>query len=82
MQSMLMGNFTLFPFLLKYRNNTILGAEAISYISDRCTFSKIHSRTSRRIYRLALLLFSPETLSLSSKSGSFLNVLRMTILRS
>ena len=28
MQSMLMGNFSLFPFLLKYQNNAILGAEA------------------------------------------------------
>ena len=26
--SILMGNFSLFPFLLKYRNNAILGTEA------------------------------------------------------
>ena len=34
-----------------------------SYFSYRLTFSNIHSRTSHRIYRLALPLFSPETLS-------------------
>ena len=33
-----------------------------SYFSDRLTFSNIRSRTSRRIYRLALPLVSPETL--------------------
>ena len=27
-ESVLMGNFSLFPFILKYRNNAILGAEA------------------------------------------------------
>ena len=27
MQLMLMGNFSLFPFLLKYRNNAMLGTE-------------------------------------------------------
>ena len=39
-----------------------------SYFSDRLTFSNIHSRTSRYIYRLALLLCAPETLSSLSKS--------------
>ena len=39
-----------------------------SYFSDRLTFSNIDSRTSRRIYRLALLLRAPETLSSLSKS--------------
>ena len=39
--------------------------------SDRLTFSNIHSRTSRRIYRLALPLRAPEKLS-SSKSRIFL----------
>ena len=39
-----------------------------SYFRDRLTFSNIDSRTSRRIYRLALLLFAPETLSSLSKS--------------
>ena len=34
-----------------------------SYFRDRLTFSNIDSRTSRRIYRLALLLRAPETLS-------------------
>ena len=31
-----------------------------SYFSDRLTFSNIHGRTSRRIYRLALPLLPPE----------------------
>ena len=35
---------------------------------DRLTFSNVDSRTSRRIYRLALLLRAPETLSSLSKS--------------
>ena len=39
-----------------------------SYFRDRLTFSNIDSRTSRRIYRLALLLHAPETLSSLSKS--------------
>ena len=43
-----------------------------SYFSDRLTFSNVHGRTSRRIYRLALPLHAPETLSSSSKSRIFL----------
>ena len=39
-----------------------------SYFRDRLTFSNVDSRTSRRIYRLALLLLAPETLSSLSKS--------------
>ena len=39
-----------------------------SYFRDRLTFSNVDSRTSRRIYRLALLLHAPETLSSLSKS--------------
>ena len=39
-----------------------------SYFRDRLTFSNIRSRTSRRIYRLALPLHAPETLSSLSKS--------------
>ena len=39
-----------------------------SYFRDRLTFSNIDSRTSRQIYRLALLLRAPETLSSLSKS--------------
>ena len=39
-----------------------------SYFRDRLTFSNIRSRTSRQIYRLALLLHAPETLSSLSKS--------------
>ena len=39
-----------------------------SYFRDRFTFSNADSRTSRRIYRLALLLCAPETLSSLSKS--------------
>ena len=38
------------------------------YFRDRLTFSNVDSRTSRRIYRLALLLRAPETLSSLSKS--------------
>ena len=34
-----------------------------SYFSDRLTFSNISSRTSHRIYRLALPLHAPERLS-------------------
>ena len=39
-----------------------------SCFSNRLTFSNIRSRTSRRIYRLALPLCAPETLSSLSKS--------------
>ena len=39
-----------------------------SYFRDRLTFSNIRSRTSRRIYRLALTLRAPETLFSLSKS--------------
>ena len=39
-----------------------------SYFRDRLTFSNVDSRTSRWIYRLALLLSAPETLSSLSKS--------------
>ena len=39
-----------------------------SYFRDRLTFSNVDSRTSGRIYRLALLLRAPETLSSLSKS--------------
>ena len=38
----------------------------IVYFSNRLTFSNIRGRTSRLIYRPALPLLSPETLSLSS----------------
>ena len=43
-----------------------------SYFSDRLSFSNIRSRTSRRIYRLALPLRAPEMLSSLSKSRIFL----------
>ena len=39
-----------------------------SYFRDRLTFSNVDSRTSRQIYRLALLLRAPEMLSSLSKS--------------
>ena len=39
-----------------------------SYFRDRLTFSNVDNRTSRRIYRLALLLRAPEMLSSLSKS--------------
>ena len=38
------------------------------YFSDQLTFSNIRSRTSRRIYKLALPLRAPEMLSSLSKS--------------
>ena len=44
------------------------------YFSDRLTFSNIRSRTSHRIYRLALPLLSPEKFSSSSKSRIFLTI--------
>ena len=42
------------------------------YFSDRLTLSNIRGRTSRQIYRLTLLMLSPEMLSSSSKSRIFL----------
>ena len=42
------------------------------YFSDRLTFSNIRGRTSHQIYRLALPLLSPKTLSSSSKARIFL----------
>ena len=45
--------------------------ELESYISDRLTFSKICGRSSHRIYRMALSLVSPETLSSLSKLRIF-----------
>ena len=42
------------------------------YLSDRLAFSNISSRTSHRIYRLALPLHSPEMLSSLSKLRIFL----------
>ena len=50
------------------------------YFSDRLTFSNIRGRTSRRIYRLALQLLSPETLSSNVHLALF--VRRMTQLQS
>ena len=50
----------------------IIGMFVDKNLSDRLTFSNIRGRTSRRIYRPALPLLSPETLSLSSKSRIFL----------
>ena len=38
-----------------------------SYFSDRFTFSNIRGRTSLKLYRLALTLLFPETLSSLSK---------------
>ena len=43
-----------------------------SYVSDQLTFSNIYDRTFRRIYRLALPLRIPETLSSKSKTRIFL----------
>ena len=44
------------------------GKKIESYCRDRLTFSNIRSKTSRRIYRLALPLRAPETHSSLSKS--------------
>ena len=44
-----------------------------SYFRDRLTFSYIRSRTYRRIYRLALPMRAPETLSLSKSRISIFN---------
>ena len=54
------GEFTLYMFV----DEKIFE----SYFSDQLTFSNIRSRTSRRIYRLALPLRTPVTLSSLSKS--------------
>ena len=51
-----------------------------SYFRDRLTFSNINSRTSRRIYRLALLLRAPETLSSLSKSRISIFYAHLTLL--
>ena len=50
-----------------------------SYFSDRLTFSNIRGRTSHQIYRLALPLLSPETLSSSSKSRIFLYIAHLAL---
>ena len=47
-----------------------------SYLAIDSPFSNIHGRTSRQIYRLALLLLSPEMLSSLSKLRIFLNLMR------
>ena len=51
-----------------------------SYFRDRLTFSNIDSRTSRQIYRLALLLRAPETLSSLSKSRISIFNVHLTLL--
>ena len=51
-----------------------------SYFRDRLTFLNVDSRTSRRIYRLALLLRAPETLSSLSKSRIFIFNAHLTLL--
>ena len=51
-----------------------------SYFRDRLTFSNIDSRTSRRIYRLALLLRTPETLSSLRKSRISIFNVHLTLL--
>ena len=53
-----------------------------SYFRDRLTFSNVDSRTSRRIYRLALLLRTPETLSSLSKSRISIFNVHLTLLKS
>ena len=51
-----------------------------SYFRDRLTFSNVDSRTFRRIYRLALLLRAPETLSSLSKSRISIFNAQLTLL--
>ena len=46
----------------------VVGKKFESYFRVRLTFSNVDSRTSGRIYRLALLLRASETLSSLSKS--------------
>ena len=50
-----------------------------SYFSNCLTFSNLRSRTSRRIYRLALLLLAPEKLSSLSKSRIFIFNVHLTL---
>ena len=50
-----------------------------SYFRDRLTFSNISSRTSLRIYRLALPLRAPETLSSLSKSRTSIFNVHLTL---
>ena len=50
-----------------------------SYFSNRLTFLNIRSRTSHRIYRLALPLRAPETLSSLSKSRIFIFNAHLTL---
>ena len=50
-----------------------------SYFSDRLTFSNIRSRTSRQIYRLALLLCTPEMLYSLSKSSISIFIAHLTL---
>ena len=52
-----------------------------SYFRDRLTFSNVDSRTSRQIYRLALLLRAPETLSLSKSRISIFNAQLILLVR-
>ena len=45
-----------------------VGKKILIVLNDRLTFSNLRGRTSRRFYRLALPLLTPETLSSLSKS--------------
>ena len=51
-----------------------------SYFRDRLTFLNVDSRTSHRIYRLALLLRAPEMLSSLSKSRISIYNAHLTLL--
>ena len=53
--------------------------KCIIYFSDRLAFSNIRGRTSRRTYRLALPLHTPETLSSLSKSRISLFNVHLTL---
>ena len=58
----------------------VCGQKNESYFSDQLTFSNIRGRISRRIYRPALPLHSPETLSSSNKSTVFLYNVHLALL--
>ena len=61
-------SFIVNVFFIIYIYMSVVKTKFESYFRDRLTFSNADSRTSRRIYRLALLLRAPETLSSLSKS--------------
>ena len=59
---------TVYIYIYIYMCVSVVEKKFESYFRDQLTFSNVDCRTSRRIYRLALLLRAPETLSSLSKS--------------